>query len=121
MHHYIFGIVLRVLVYWLCVHTKTLSSLIGKFQAVYFGSQYPVRISAIRDDEFKILRLIISTNSRDRLPWAASYNNNRNVSLTLWWMKVFAPTFYADNRYLRVNRLGEALIKAFDQIVPGGF
>ena len=91
-NHYIFGIVLVAGSLAAC-DNQDIEFDDYKFQAVYFGSQYPVRTLQLGDDEFMDLTLD-NQHKFKIMANAARIITIVIVSLTLWWMKVFAPTFF---------------------------
>lgn len=76
-NHYIFGIVLVAGSLAAC-DNQDIEFDDYKFQAVYFGSQYPVRTLQLGDDEFMDLTLDNQHKFKIMATMGGTYNNNRN-------------------------------------------
>ena len=81
-NHYIFGIVLVAGSLAAC-DNQDIEFDDYKFQAVYFGSQYPVRTLQLGDDEFMDLTLDNQHKFKIWLPWVARIVTIVIVSSTL--------------------------------------
>ena len=76
-NHYIFGIVLVAGSLAAC-DNQDIEFDDYKFQAVYFGSQYPVRTLQLGDDEFMDLTLDNQHKFKIMATMGGTYSNNRN-------------------------------------------
>ena len=120
-NHYIFGIVLVAGSLAAC-DNQDIEFDDYKFQAVYFGSQYPVRTLQLGDDEFMDLTLDNQHKFKIMATMGGTYNNNRNRVIDFVVDEsLCANLFYADNDTPVLPMPKEYYQLASDQIVlPAG-
>ena len=116
-NHYIFGIVLVAGSLAAC-DNQDIEFDDYKFQAVYFGSQYPVRTLQLGDDEFMDLTLDNQHKFKIMATMGGTYNNNRNRVIDFVVDEsLCANLFYADNDTPVLPMPKEYYQLASDQIV----